>query len=260
MRFVGLHEMAQHKPWEDWWDKEAETDFLRWPGAENQPIRVRMCNEAGKVGGSVLDVGCATCIDYPRLKRLGLKYTGIDVTSKFISRAKELYPEIDVRVANVLDLPFADDGFDVVYANNVVQHLKPNEYPRALKEMWRVARKLLLVSTNRHFIYSNGKLISRIIDEKDEKGAYMNNYNFNVFLAYLRDLPNSNVAISQGFMTLADRRKESFPILRCPECKSNLTSISNILCGWDRCFTLFRIYNDKNIELEPEETGMERFT
>lgn len=253
--------MAERRSWEDWWEREAEADFLRWPGAENQPRRVRMCNEAAKVGGSVLEVGCATGIDYPRLKRLGLKYTGIDVTSKFISRAKELYPEIDVRVANVLDLPFADDSFDVVYANDVVQHLDPKEYPKALREMWRVAQKLLLVSTSRQFIFGNGEIIPKMGTSASSavNGPYMNHYNFDRFLAYLQDLPDSNVAVFHGFMTLADRRIESFPILHCPECKSKLTSISHILCGWDRCFTLFRIYNDKNIELGPEETDMERF-
>ena len=234
------------RSWESWWERDGEVNFMRRPGAENHPIRVRMSEEAAKVGGSVLDVGCATGIDYPRLKRLGLKYTGVDVTNKFILRAKELYPEIDVRVANALDLPFSDGSFDVVFSNGMIQHLAPNEYPKALREMWRVARKLLLVSTNRQFIYSDAELISKM---NDEKGAYVNNYNFWKFMEHLNALPDADVNLFQGFMTMEDRMRPGYPFLRCPKCKAILSPFLNkLLMGWDKCWSLFIIYNKKLIQ------------
>lgn len=128
------------------WQKHHQVTFLRKINRSKEPIRLAIVEEAKKVGGSVLDVGCITCIDYPMHKKAGLKYTGVDVTPKFVKHARKLYPEVDVHEGNILSLPFKNRSFTTVYCKDVLEYLPPGKWRKALKEMWRVARKLVMTA------------------------------------------------------------------------------------------------------------------
>lgn len=142
--------MSEPRPWERWWREEAARDFPRrskhvagmkieTPTTES-PVRRVIVEEALKSGDTVLDGGCATCIDYELFRETKIKYTGIDITDKFLNYAKHLYPEIDVRHASVINLPFQDGEYDTVYFKSLVEHLHPDEWRVALSEGWRVAK------------------------------------------------------------------------------------------------------------------------
>ena len=191
-------------PWEKYWEEQTDLDFMRDdPDEVNHPIRVRMGKEAERVADrellanvypSVLDVGCGTAIDYPRLVKLGFEYWAVEPIPKFIDRARELYPEIRVLQERVWDIPFKDDKFDVTWCKGVVQHLPPGTYPEALDELWRVTKTLLMVSTNRVFLSSAG------ITHREKGDPYDNHYNFKEFLGHVRSLPNSVTRHIKGFV------------------------------------------------------------
>ncbi len=48
--------------------------------------------------------------------------------------------------SSILELPFADDGFDLVVCAEVLEHLDPDDLPRAAAELYRVAKKSVLIS------------------------------------------------------------------------------------------------------------------
>ena len=192
-------------PWELYWEEQTDLDFMRDdPDEVNHPIRVRMGNEAERVYGNavkdstvkVLDVGCGTAIDYPRLRALGFEYWAVEPIPKFIDRARELYPELHLFIhqARVWDIPFVDNHFDVTWCKGVVQHLPPGTYPEALDELWRVTKTLLMVSTNRVFLSSAG------ITHREKGDPYDNHYNFKEFLGHVRSLPNSVTRHIKGFV------------------------------------------------------------
>lgn len=128
----------------------APPDFMEGPNQINHPVRLMMAREAAKVGTTVLDVACNTCIDYPLMKSSGLRYTGIDFQEKFIKRAKDLYPDVDARIANAMEIPFPDLSYYTAYAKDLFEHLPPlgNEpnYQTAIKEIWRVCSRLMMLS------------------------------------------------------------------------------------------------------------------
>lgn len=133
----------EKRPWENFWDHE-RPDFIETRGQDKR-IYPYLAKLASEMGISILDVGCASCLIYPHCEHLGLRYIGLDITVGFLERARELYPEIEVRHGTVLDLPFPDRSFDTVLAKALIEHLNPDECKAAIDEMIRVASKQLLI-------------------------------------------------------------------------------------------------------------------
>jgi len=144
----------ERRSYESFWEKGVHPDYFYGEPRLEHPSRKRIAEEAKKIGNSVLDVGCDSCVDYPRYKKSGMRYTGIDITEKFIRRAKDLYPGIDARVGTAYDLPFPDGSYDSVYCKDLLEHLPPEGYKQVLKEMWRVTRKLMMIA---FYIPTNNK-------------------------------------------------------------------------------------------------------
>lgn len=112
---------------------------------DRNPQYAHLTNVIGSYGGSVLDVGCASCIMYPLLKDKVDRYVGLDITQKFLDHAKLVHPEIEVKLGSILDIPFPDNSFDTVFCKSVILHLDPKEMPRAISEMMRVASKRAVI-------------------------------------------------------------------------------------------------------------------
>ena len=103
---------------------------------------------------SVLDVGCGEgVLTYRWAERLGSRpVVGIDLPdskleAEWLTRRR---PNLELRAmpaADLQDLPFPDDSFDVAAAIEVLEHVPDAE--RTLAEMARVAARHLLVSVPR---------------------------------------------------------------------------------------------------------------
>lgn len=91
---------------------------------------------------SVLDVGCAKGFMMHDFSELipGITVKGIDISKYAIDTAMHsMQPH--VQVANAIELPFADNSFDLVISVTTVHNLDRAECIQALKEIERVSRK-----------------------------------------------------------------------------------------------------------------------
>jgi ubiquinone/menaquinone biosynthesis C-methylase UbiE len=112
----------------------------RWRTAENSAgfLLPHLTN-----GMSILDAGCGPGnITVDLAARVGDgKVVGIDLSDEVIGLAKEQYSAVEnvtFQVGDVYHLDFPDEHFDVVYAHQVLQHVR---YPvAALEEMRRVLK------------------------------------------------------------------------------------------------------------------------
>ncbi|MET7544110.1 methyltransferase domain-containing protein [Streptomyces sp. NPDC005507] len=89
-------------------------------------------------GARVLDVGTGTGVAAAAACERAAKVTAVDAEPGMVARAAQAVPEADVLLASLPRLPFADDEFDAVVGNFVLNHVgRPRE---ALKELRRVTR------------------------------------------------------------------------------------------------------------------------
>lgn len=137
------------RPHENWWTQRPPSmyeQFLQYERQLSHPVRQRVAEEAKSIGGRVLDVGCASCIDYEWITQAGLSYTGVDGTNEFLDVARTS----NVHWANARELPFSDDSFETVYCKDLLEHQPPTMdgsrgYELIVRELWRVTGTLMIL-------------------------------------------------------------------------------------------------------------------
>ncbi len=91
---------------------------------------------------ALLDLGCGSGYWSERIARMHpwMRVTGVDVGQPFIEKARERYrlANLDFRQEDFSPSPFADATFDVVYADNTIEHAFDVEL--TLREVFRVLR------------------------------------------------------------------------------------------------------------------------
>lgn len=95
---------------------------------------------------SILDAGCGEGFTIINLRRnkIGKRYEGVDYSKDAIELGKKMYPEINIKLGNIYNLPYGDNSFDLIVCTEVLEHLKnPQD---ALKELKRVSNKYLVFS------------------------------------------------------------------------------------------------------------------
>ena len=94
-----------------------------------------------KDGDHVLDLGCGNGRLYQLFSDLSIKYVGVDQSEGLIQIAKEKAPDLQFEVAQMQDLPFEDQSFDIIYCIAAFHHLPDvQSRQKALKEMYRVLK------------------------------------------------------------------------------------------------------------------------
>ncbi len=78
---------------------------------------------------------------------------GVDLSPVAVRAAQRRYPALDARVADVLSLPFEDQGFDVVVSNSTLDHFDSHaKLAAAVGELARIVKtdgKLIITLDNR---------------------------------------------------------------------------------------------------------------
>ena len=99
---------------------------------------------------TLLDVGTGLA-DIPASVSRRMRGRGVTLTTFAVDEAESLlraaWPSLDAGVcADARRLPFADASIDVVTCSQVLHHFPDDELPAVLRELHRVARRLVVVS------------------------------------------------------------------------------------------------------------------
>jgi SAM-dependent methyltransferase len=88
----------------------------------------------------LLDIGCGTGQHLENLIRKGFNASGIEPAKKMREIAQSRLPSGTVSTASVLNLPFEQNAFDLVYAIEVFRYLSHEDNQRGLGEIYRVLK------------------------------------------------------------------------------------------------------------------------
>jgi SAM-dependent methyltransferase len=136
-------------------DEEFSAAYSRLPHGRRRPYRDTDMTEgqmrwmlAEAVGPALLEVGCGHGHLAQRLAQrqewavmaTDLSYDNVRVAS---AQAESAGAKIDVAVANIECLPFADKSFDTTLCAHTLEHVR--DFDRAVAELVRVTRQRLLV-------------------------------------------------------------------------------------------------------------------
>ena len=113
-------------------------------------------------GATLLDVGCGTGHFSRRFAAAGLQVAGLDPDPAMLEHARRLGRGVNFLRGTATALPLADGAYDFVTAVTSLCFIA--DAPGALREMWRVARRAVLVG-----LLNRRSLLYR---EKHDRGAY----------------------------------------------------------------------------------------
>jgi SAM-dependent methyltransferase len=117
-------------------------DYDRWRYEFERHLPA--CFDALDVSGKrVLEIGLGQGADSESLIRRGARWSGVDLTAESVERVRTRLtlrdlPFDDLRQGSVLELPFPDSSFDMVFSHGVLHHVP--EIRQAEKEIHRVLR------------------------------------------------------------------------------------------------------------------------
>ncbi|MCS7177282.1 MAG: class I SAM-dependent methyltransferase [Candidatus Kapabacteria bacterium] len=140
-----------------WGTSEFFTEVERFRYAV-QPFMHRLIGFHRYAGKRVLEIGCGLGTDLLQFARGGATVTGIDLSPQSVELARQHFElrgqEGTFLVADVEQLPFPDNTFDVVYSFGVLHHT-PN-IQHALAEIYRVlvpGGEVILMLYHRHSLH-----------------------------------------------------------------------------------------------------------
>jgi SAM-dependent methyltransferase len=118
----------------------ADYDRFRYENERHLPACIDALGVSGK---QVLEIGLGEGADAEQLIRRGANWSGVDLTAESVARVQTRLslrdlPYSELRQGSVLDLPFADNSFDVVFSHGVLHHVP--EILQAQSEIHRVLR------------------------------------------------------------------------------------------------------------------------
>lgn len=105
--------------------------------------RVELCLAELRGGERVLEIGFGSGVTFLNLHQMYTEIHGLDLTASItevVAVFKKLQIETYLQRGDVLKMPYQDAYFDSILLISILEHLKPDEQPKAFREMWRVLK------------------------------------------------------------------------------------------------------------------------
>ncbi|TWT42553.1 putative S-adenosylmethionine-dependent methyltransferase [Botrimarina hoheduenensis] len=128
--------MDYRATYDEYWNREDRQGESSFGCVSTVAEEIQRC-----VGvGSIVDIGCGHGHLVRELNQRGFDARGVDVSNVAVDAANATSPG-RFQFGSILDLPLEDASFDCVVSTDCFEHLEQADVPRALAELWRVARQ-----------------------------------------------------------------------------------------------------------------------
>ena len=105
---------------------------------DNKKRFINYWHQINEIAGSILEVGVGNGFVSNYLSENNFNITTLDIDAR-------LNPDV---VGSVLDLPFEDNKFELITCFEVLEHLPYNQVEKAIKELYRVSSKNVIISVS----------------------------------------------------------------------------------------------------------------
>lgn len=136
-KLVGDLTAEERREYEDFFARYDEYRYRK------EPHILTNLDKIDLTGKRVLEIGLGQGADAEALVKRGAIYSGIDLTEESVKRVKMRFELKDleyekIEQASALEIPFADNSFDVVFSHGVLHHIP--EVKTASREIARVLK------------------------------------------------------------------------------------------------------------------------
>jgi len=90
---------------------------------------------------TILEVGAGNGRIICKLSEL-FDCSSCDINPELSAYVKKSYPLVKTYVSDIIELPFKDKEFDLVYTHEVLQHVDPKDIDKAVSELKRVGKEI----------------------------------------------------------------------------------------------------------------------
>ncbi|WP_322906293.1 MerR family transcriptional regulator [Paenibacillus campi] len=134
--------------WRDHWnfdqratehDQHVHIDHHAYPGYE-YVLNYTAASVRAASGERGLDLGTGTGNLAGKLLAQGAEMSGIDQSREMLKQCRSKFPTLDVRIGNLLSIPYDDRSFDFVVSSFAFRYFTEQELPLALAELRRVLK------------------------------------------------------------------------------------------------------------------------
>jgi len=159
--------------------------------------------------GKVLEAGCNVGVQIAHLKNTSTigDFYGIDIQEDAILKARKAVPFANVITGSILDIPFKDDYFDMVFTTGVLIHISPDDLVGAMSEIVRCSKKYIW-----GFEYYSKKTVE--IDYRGKKGYLWKN---DFARVYLENFPQLKLVKEKKFKYVGSENEDTMFLLKKTE-------------------------------------------
>jgi len=92
----------------------------------------------------ILEAGCNVGQQLRHLELMGFKNLfGVDIQKEPVTKANLISPHIKAVQGSLLEMPFEDKAFDLVFTHTVLIHIHPQDLDTAMKEIYRTSKRYI---------------------------------------------------------------------------------------------------------------------
>lgn len=119
--------------------------------SESQILKFEVLSQVANLDDkTILDVGCGFCDYSDYLKKIysNVDYHGIDISGKMVQKAKQLHPDLNISLSNIIDVQ--NHAYDVVSANGIFYLLEEDAWgtmKQLVATMFDVAKEAIAFNT-----------------------------------------------------------------------------------------------------------------
>ena len=123
--------------------EEYDNKHKEWFGYSRSFLNQEFLGDLDR-GMRILEVGCNVGIQCEFLQRMGFSNLyGIDVQSYALEIGKRIRKGINFIKGDILDIPFKDNYFDLIFTSGVLMGVNPDDIQKALKEIVRCSKRYI---------------------------------------------------------------------------------------------------------------------